>query len=393
MPTTRPDTEFVDGVCSACLSFDKRATIDWEARKRDFADILFRMPVNHSGYDCILASSGGKDSHWQARQLIDLGAKPLVVTAHTCLLTDIGRRNIDNLRRHADTIVVEYDADVRRRLNILGQELVGDISWPEHVAIFSAPFRIAAQLGIKTIFYGENPQEAYGGPLGSETAEELTKRWITEFGGHLGLRSSDMVGKRDLTEADMSHYMLPSDERLAGIQAYFMGAFFPWDSHRNWEVAFEMGMVAPASGPCEANWWQAENLDNAMTGLHDFGGWVKYGYGRACAQASVDVRYGILTREDALYVVQRRDGIFPSTYMGVSVGDVLDHLGASYDWLIQSFRRFTNKALFTGEGPQERLILKEFANGRDAADGGLQPSDAAQGGHEHGDRHQGDRAR
>jgi hypothetical protein len=36
---------------------------------------------------------------------------------------------------------------VRAKLNRLGLELVGDISHPEHMAIFTAPFQVARQTG------------------------------------------------------------------------------------------------------------------------------------------------------------------------------------------------------------------------------------------------------
>ena len=73
-----------------------------------------------------------------------LGAEVTVVTARTCHLTEIGRQNIDNLARYARTIEVTPNMTVRAKLNRLGLELVGDISWPEHAAIFSTPFSVAA---------------------------------------------------------------------------------------------------------------------------------------------------------------------------------------------------------------------------------------------------------
>src|SRR5690606_530634 len=148
IPDTRPDTAFVNGVCSACLNYAKRPEIDWDARKKELLQILDK----HGGR-CIVPSSGGKDSHYQALTLIDLGADVTVVTATTCHLTAIGRRNIDSLARFARTIEVTPNRTVRARLNRLGLTLVGDISWPEHVSIFTTPFRVARALGINLIFY------------------------------------------------------------------------------------------------------------------------------------------------------------------------------------------------------------------------------------------------
>ena len=132
IPDTRPDTHFEDGICSACRTYQKRLEIDWVKHRQELLDLLER----HKGkreFDCIVPSSGGKDSTWQVLTLLGLGAKPLVVTATTCQLTPIGRRNIDNLARHATTIEVSPNKTVRAKLNRLGLELVGDISWCEHV--------------------------------------------------------------------------------------------------------------------------------------------------------------------------------------------------------------------------------------------------------------------
>lgn len=365
MPTTRPDTAFVNGECSACVNYRNRANIDWDQRKSELIRILETAPKNGSGYDCICASSGGKDSHYIALELIKLGARPLVVTATTCMLTEIGRKNIDNLSRYATTVEITPNRTVRAKLNKLGLQMVGDISWPEHVSIFSIPFRAARDFGIPTIFYGESPQDAYGGPIGSEQARTMTRRWISEFGGHLGLRPGDMVGLEGITERDMADYQLPTNSELVSISAYFLGQFLPWDSHRNAKIATEAGMVCQL--PCEASWWEAENQDNAQTGLHDFFGWLKYGYSRLCAQISVDIRYGLISREEAYKIVRDLDGLFPSVYMGISAGRILDHIGMTLDEFRHTVDKFTNAELFAGPRGSFRLTLKEFADCRSAA--------------------------
>jgi len=335
----------VDGICAACIAYAARSQIDWDARREDLKALVSRAKSvarargNH--YDVIVPSSGGKDSHYQVLELIAFGARPLVVTASTCHLTNMGRVNIDNLARYASTIEVTPNRYVRTKLNKLGLELVGDISWPEHVSIFTTPIRVARAAGIPFIFYGENPQNQYGGPLEAQGADQMTERWRSEFGGFLGLRPKDLIGMDGLTEDDLADYVLP-DGAWLGLEAHFLGHYVAWDSHRNAERAAEAGMVQQRPSP--ANWWDHENLDNAQTGLHDYVMYLKYGYGRGCAQISVDVRAGRITRDKALRWVEENDGTFPSVYAGVSLQDVLEHIGLRREKLERTLEAWRARA-------------------------------------------------
>lgn len=357
-PTARPDTAFVGGICSACINHERRPTIDWAAREEELVAIL-KASKNGTGYDCVVPSSAGKDSVYQTLKVIELGFRPLVVTAATCMLTDVGRANIDNLARYATTIEVTPNRKVRAKLNRIALDLVGDCSWPEHASIFSTPFRIAADLGIPTILYGENPQFCYGSPPGHEDARTMTRRWVGEHAGLLGLRSSDFVGLDGITEADMKNYALPSDDKLSKVTAHWLGQYEEWDSYRNARVAKEHGMIQRL--PTPANWWISENQDGVLVGLHDHGMYRKYGQGRLCAQISIDIRYGKISRKEAMQIVEDRDGLFPETYMGVPLEAVLDHLSMTRKQLMSALDKHTNWDLFSHvEGG--RPILKEFAD-------------------------------
>lgn len=362
-PDTKPDLAFVDGVCSACRNYAARPEIDWEARKAELCRILDEYSPGGS-YDCVVPSSGGKDSHYQVLTLIELGARPLVVTASTCHLTRVGRYNIDNLARHATTIEVTPNRTVRAKLNRLGLELVGDISWPEHAAIFSIPFYMAGELGIPLIFYGENPQREYGGPLGAEQAAQMTARWRSEFGGFLGLRPIDFVGREGITERDMADYelrVLSAAELYHGEiepTAFFLGQFIPWDSHENAHIAAEGGMFWQTP-PCSANWWKHENLDNAQTGIHDHFMYRKYGYGRGVAQISVDIRSGRITREKALAWAKHNDGKFPQSYEGVLAAEVVDAIGLSWGAFLDLLDQHTNWEIFEKTDDPLNPKLKE----------------------------------
>ena len=352
MPNTRPDTPFIDGECSACHTYKRRPEINWDTRRMDLIQLLEDHDMR-----CIVPSSGGKDSHAQVRLLQDLGADVTCVTATTCHLTPIGRANIDNLARYATTIEVTPNRTNRAKLNKAGLELVGDISYPEHVSIFTTPFNVAAQTGHTLMFYGENPQAEYGGPPGSEKARAMTRRWVTEFGGFLGLRPDDMINVNGLTAKDMQPYQMTEEAKLWTGEAHFLGAYVPWDSIQNARIANDMGMRQIKVSP--ANWWLSENQDNAQTGLHDHMMYRKYGFGRGCQQISVDVRQGRISRQSAMEWAEIHDGMFPWIYAGVKLEDVLGPLGINEGRLFQILRSFTNHDLFEGE-INDKPILKEF---------------------------------
>lgn len=328
-PSTKPDLHFDEtGQCSACRNYENRPQVDWHVRHQELMRLLDRF-----NGECLVGSSGGKDSTSIAIRLKELGADVTAVTARTCMLTDVGRMNIDNLAKYVKTIEVVPNMSERAELNRIGLDLVGDISLPEHWAVFSTPFRVAVDIGKKLVFYGENPQSQYGGPVGSEKSKEMTQRWANEFGGFLGLRPSDIEG------FDMSFYIPPKAKDLEGVEAHFLGAYMPWDSHDNADLAIKHGMKTYGRPPGPQNYWNFENLDNAQCGAHCFFLKVKYGYTRADAQLSVDIRSGRITREQALKESEKRIG-FPFVYAGVPFEEVLDHIGMSKQAFFNVVKRF-----------------------------------------------------
>ena len=73
--------------------------------------------------------SGGKDSTYQVIRVMELGMNPLCVTATTCELPDIGRKNIENIKNlGVDYIEFSPNPVIRRKLNRIGLTYVGDIS-------------------------------------------------------------------------------------------------------------------------------------------------------------------------------------------------------------------------------------------------------------------------
>lgn len=357
MPETKPDL-FMDaeGVCSACRHYESRKEVDWDARRDELVAILDKYRGRARGnYDCLIPVSGGKDSTYQVVRMLSLGANPLCVTATTDDLSDIGRRNIENIKSlGVDYIEVTTNPVVRRRINRLALTQVGDISWPEHVAIFTIPVRIAVQLDIPLIIWGENSQHEYGGPAAAAEDNVLNRRWLEEFGGLLGLRVSDLPGQASIEPRHLIQYTYPSDEELArvGVTGLFLGYYLPWDGYQNALVAQAYGFETYPS-TVEGSLVNYENLDNHHTGIHDYFKFLKYGFGRATDIACSHIRRGRLVRSDAVDLVRRHDGKFPWTYLGKPIETSLEEIDMTLEEFVQTCDRFTNKKLFVSNSRGE----------------------------------------
>ena len=349
MPETKPDLSFKDGVCNACINFDNREKIDWDERKNQLVSILEKYKNKSKNYwNCIIPVSGGKDSTYQVVTALRLGMHPLCVTSRTCDLSKIGRDNLDNIRNlGVDLIEVGPDAKIRNKLNRIGLLELGDISWPEHIGIFTIPVRIAVNFKIPLILWGENSQNEYGGPAGEEKNNTLDRRWLEEFGGLIGMRVSDLFGFPGLNKKNLIHYTYPTDEEIknAGITGLFLGHYLPWDGLENANIAKQNGFKA-FNTRVEGSLVEYENLDNHQTGIHDYFKFLKFGFSRVTDIACLYIRRKRITREQAKEYIIKYDGKFPSKYLNKPLEEILKPLDLTLEEFEKCCDKFTNKNLF-----------------------------------------------
>jgi N-acetyl sugar amidotransferase len=347
-PDTKPDLSFdAHGVCDACRSAEtKDRSIDWEARRRELLEVLdtYRS-ADGSNYDCIVPVSGGKDSTYQIHVIKnELGLKPLAVCWHPCMRTELGQRNLDNLARlGVDLIEVRGNPRVYHKLAREGFVRVGDLEWPEHVGIFTAPVRVATNYKIPLLIWGENSQLEYGGPAAFRHRKALDRRWLEEFGGMLGLRVEDMLGIDGITAQDLVPWTYPGDAELAavGVTGIFLGYYLKWDARRQLEIVKKLGFQA-LDEPVEGTYVDYENVDCKFMGVHDYLKWLKYGFGRATDHAGIDIRNHRLSREEGLRLVRKYEGRVPRRYLP----EILVALEMSETEFFKVLDTFTNKALF-----------------------------------------------
>lgn len=363
MPNTKPDLHLDnDGVCNACRSYEQRSEVDWDSRYKELQIILKKYRnKDNSNWDCIVPVSGGKDSTYQVVRMLQMGLNPLCVTSTACDLSEIGRTNIENIKNlGVDYLEMSPNSLIRSKLNRIGLKQVGDISWPEHVGIFTIPVRAAVQFNIPLIVWGENSQNEYGGPAAAANNDILNRRWLEEFGGLLGMRVADLIGMEGIEQKHTIPYTYPSDAELkkVGVTGLFLGHYIPWDGLSN-------ALIAQANGfntyhkVVEGSMVSYENLDNCQTGIHDYFKFLKFGFGRATDIACTHIRRGRLTRKDGLETVKRLDGLFPWEYLGKSLEKILKPLEINVEEFIKICDQFTNKKIFKRDSSGALIKDKE----------------------------------
>jgi N-acetyl sugar amidotransferase len=363
-PSSKPDLYFdSDGTCAACLSYRHRSEIDWEKRKGEFIELVSKVnKTNKTNWDCIVPVSGGKDSTAQVLKMLELGFNPLCVTATTCDLTPIGRENIQNIKNlGVDYVEFSPNPLVRRKLNRIGLEQVGDISWPEHVGIFTIPVRAAVQYNVPLIIWGENSQNEYGGPAADAANNVLTRSWLEEFGGLLGLRVSDLPASFGIRDNQIFPYQYPSDDDLqrVGVTGLFLGHYFPWNGHTNYMLAQANGFKSFGK-VIEGSIVDYENVDNFQTGIHDYFKFLKFGFGRATDLISIHMRRGQISRDQGVALSKKHDGKFPWTYLDKNLSEILKPLQISTQEFQSICDKFTNESLFQTDS--NGVLIRDESN-------------------------------
>ena len=137
---------------------------NWKQREKELFKLLEKFRKNNGDYDCIVPSSGGKDSSFAAHILkTKYGMNPLAVTWAPNMWTEIGLKNFNNLSRvgGVDSYLYTPNGHLHRYLT---KEAFLNLGHPFQPFFFGQKIigpKIASQLNINLVIYGENQAE-YG---------------------------------------------------------------------------------------------------------------------------------------------------------------------------------------------------------------------------------------
>ena len=348
-PSTRPRIQFdSEGVCMACRWHErKQKEIDWAARRQSFADLCDQ----HRGagsWDCIVPVSGGKDgSHvaWTVKH--DFGMNPLCITFAPQMQTPIGKRNLDNFRQSGfDHLLITPDAGAYRRYAKEWFVKKGFPKQPFVVGISTSVLRLASQMGIRLVIWGEQGEQEYTGNTETFGLERFTRDFLIRC-YYEGQTDSGDYGP---------WWRVPTAKELYWTRSTWWSLYEDWDPDKHARIAKQKCGMEMVVGGSIGTFTCGSQLDDVMQDLHAYLMFVKLGMGRCTSDASIEIRRGRMSRPQAVQVVNKLDGQFPVEYLPA----YLDYFEMSEPEFWQVIDRHVNHDILRATGKIERpWVLKE----------------------------------
>lgn len=315
MPETWAGIKFdEEGVCNICRESEKKVNIDWIKRQIWLFEILEKYrkyaKQRSNKYDCIVGYSGGKDTTYTLWAMVKkYKMKPLVVTAdHGFRLSTKPEYNLMDIPKMLDCDHLRFipGNGLRNALCRRGSEVNGDFCWHCHNGVATLTARISKQWDVPLVVWGE-PTAAYGtdGAYTYDDFEEPDKKHYQRMA--LAEVTPEIMVPPGYELADLLPMIWPKGE--FELKAIYLGNFEPWDQRKNVEIITrELGWKHQEMEGTYVDW---DKVDCPYEPVRDWQKFTKRGFGRTTFQASKDIRDGLMTREEALKLVENLDGKRP----------------------------------------------------------------------------------
>jgi N-acetyl sugar amidotransferase len=286
--------------------------ISWRDREAELQRILQEAKEGADSYDCILPISGGKDSFFQAHVLTKVyNLRPLAVTFSHNWYSETGFYNLQLCLKSFDLDHIQF-TPARGLVNRLARQSlfeIGDACWHCHAGVGAFPLKMAVAFGIKLLIWGESICESSGRATYKESTGSYDKDYFTRVSSKKTAEEMSETGCASARE--LSIFRVPSAQEInnSGVWGLHLGDYIFWDEERQTE--FIKDQYGWRETEMEGAYKGFKSAECIMAGVHDYMCYQKRGFSRATMQAAVDVRNGLMTREEGLALAARIDAEIP----------------------------------------------------------------------------------
>lgn len=360
-----------NGVCHACNFNQLKANgeIDWRERELELIELCNQYRKSDGSYDCIVGSSGGKDSAMQSHLLkYKYGMNPLTVTWSPHLYTDIGWKNFQNFLHIGgfDNFLFTPNGKIHR---LLTRNATINLLHPFQPFILGQKTfiaKMAVRFNIPLIFYGEMPGE-YGEKISHKTSSYSKKHDSAESEGF----TLDYLGGKDIRNVllggrQIGHYLedgvplvdlmsyLPLDPQILhekGVEFKYLGYYKKWVPQEAYYYAVENTGFEANPVRTEGTYSKYNSLDDKVDGFFYFTRWIKFGVGRAMMDSAQEIRNKHIDKDEGIALMRRYEGEYPIRYEK----EFLEYIGMTRDEFFDTCDRFRSPHLWKVEDGEWKL--------------------------------------
>ena len=219
-------------------------------------------------------------------------------------------------------------------------ENYGKPTWYIDRLIYTYPLHMALKFNTPLLVYGENVSYEYGGADYIETysAKDQLKNGVAS-----GMDDNELIEKAGVTAKDLFMTKAPTIEEMDKLDPMYVSYFIPWNSFFNYEFAKKHGFHDLTHEWDRTH--HVENFDQIDSRAYLVHSWLKYpkfGHAAATDYTSRMIRYGMLSRDEAIKLVKSKDhNLDPA-----SVRDFCEFVGYSETEFWNIIDNLYNKDLF-----------------------------------------------
>lgn len=305
-----------DGICSGCRVHEEKDILNWSNRSKKLEYILDNYR-NKSGnnYDCIIPISGARDSYFIVHTIKNVyKMNPLLVTYNKQYNTDLGIRNLANLRIKfdCDIMTLTVNPETVKKITRATMRKFGSIYWHCIAGQTVFPVQISVKFKIPLIIWGAHQGIDQVGMFSHLDEVEMTRKYRKEH-DLMGYEAEDLIDEFDgVFYEDIKQYSYPHDIEIekVGVKGIYLNNYIRWDSIKQHNDMIKIYDYENCSQTRTFDIFNDVDCFN-YSDIHDYIKLLKHGYSKVTDHATREIRLNKITRNQGIDLVKKYTNIKP----------------------------------------------------------------------------------
>jgi len=296
------------GLCSGCLIHKEKFNLDWNTKWKKLKQIVKLYKSKKNNYDCIVPVSGGQDSYFTLHLVRKLNLNPLVVCYNKYFNTEIGIRNLANLRIKFNCDILFQNVNPVSVKKITRKTLTnfGNMYWPVLAGSTVFPVQISVKYKIPLIIWGAHQGLEQVGMYSHTHNVEMTRRYRKDH-DLFGYEAENLLNSFDnVREEDIFQYLYPDDFQInrIGTRGIYLGNYVRWDPKSQHELMIKFYNYRSCSFNRTIDTYDYVDCHNYMN-IHDLLKLYKHGYSKVTDHLTREIRFKRIDKNSALKLVKK----------------------------------------------------------------------------------------